>query len=506
MNKNYRTYIFFNILFFFFIFTIQSLNAQVSYHQHKVKKGETLYRLSVNYGITVQQILENNPGLSSATLKENMLINIPNMNYSNGNQDSLLVESYKQHKIKKKETLWSIAKQYGITVEDLKKANSHLSPEYKLKKGKYLNIPVITHIKSTSQPVQEVDALEKIKVGIVLPFTAQGTGADRCIEFYRGFLMAADILKDNNKEIIIYAFNEPTAQQSIAQVLDSLKSINLDLLIGPLYFEHFTDFAVFASTEKTKTLIPFSSKLPEVKTNPYLYLLNAPEELKNNLVVEKFSKQFKDYRVVFLLDNNGDKLIQMHHLRNQIIKKGFDVMDLNSDCSDEKIKEICHPSKSTLFVTAGATKNYVSSMISKFKRLKDTYPQLTFSILGYHEWINYEDTFRNDYHYINTYIYAPNYYMPWQNDTRKIANNYKQWFNEEFLVCVPRMAPLGYDCAMYMLGGMFKYGEKFPNQTYQSTFLQSSIDLHQTHPNGGFTNCGMMLVHYQKNGKIELYK
>ena len=42
------------------------------------------------------------------------------------------------HKVKKKETIYGIAKEYGLTEEELRKANPEmLDPNYKLKKGSY---------------------------------------------------------------------------------------------------------------------------------------------------------------------------------------------------------------------------------------------------------------------------------------------------------------------------------------------------------------------------------
>ena len=43
------------------------------------------------------------------------------------------------HKVKKKETIYGIAKEYGLTEEELRKANPEmLDPSYKLKKGDYI--------------------------------------------------------------------------------------------------------------------------------------------------------------------------------------------------------------------------------------------------------------------------------------------------------------------------------------------------------------------------------
>ena len=47
-----------------------------------------------------------------------------------------------QHKVKKKETIFGISREYGLTIEELIKANPEMNePGYELKKGMILNIP-----------------------------------------------------------------------------------------------------------------------------------------------------------------------------------------------------------------------------------------------------------------------------------------------------------------------------------------------------------------------------
>ena len=53
------------------------------------------------------------------------------------------VQNYKElHKVKRKETIFGIARENGVTVQDLIKANPEMNmPGYELKKGDYIKIP-----------------------------------------------------------------------------------------------------------------------------------------------------------------------------------------------------------------------------------------------------------------------------------------------------------------------------------------------------------------------------
>jgi LysM repeat protein len=85
---------------------------------HKVGPGETLYAISRRYGVTVDQILEYNP-TADAGLEIDQILKVPyvpraSKKTSNGNT----------HIVAEKETLFSISRQYGVTIDELKQWNN----------------------------------------------------------------------------------------------------------------------------------------------------------------------------------------------------------------------------------------------------------------------------------------------------------------------------------------------------------------------------------------------
>lgn len=77
------------------------------------------------------------------------------------------------HKVKSKETIYGIAKEYGITVDELTKANPGMeAPGYTLKKGDYIFIPYATADANVSGERANQSATVPagaLKVGVVLP-------------------------------------------------------------------------------------------------------------------------------------------------------------------------------------------------------------------------------------------------------------------------------------------------------------------------------------------------
>ena len=89
----------------------------------------------------------------------------------------------KVHKVQKKETIYGIARMYGITQEQLKQANPVMEqPGYQLKKGDRINIPVTTNgdnqISSTIFAVDDVRQ-RHIRMGVLLPLHLQNNDGKR---------------------------------------------------------------------------------------------------------------------------------------------------------------------------------------------------------------------------------------------------------------------------------------------------------------------------------------
>ena len=110
-----------------------------------------------------------------------------------------VAQSVRTHKVAKKETMYGISKMYGITVEQLVQANPGMEePGYKLKKGSIINIPSADGQKvATLADHQNADAdvrQRAIRVGVMLPLHQVNNDGRRMVEYYRGLLMACDSL------------------------------------------------------------------------------------------------------------------------------------------------------------------------------------------------------------------------------------------------------------------------------------------------------------------------
>ena len=127
-------------LLLFFIAINTTVAAQTNYKSHNVKDGETVYSIAKQYGVTEEAIYRLNPDARKGIQANNILI-IPSADDQTNYSEQVV--DFKRHRVKRKETLFSIAKKYGVTVDDIKKYNKQLYSE-PLRKGDRIMIPVLT--------------------------------------------------------------------------------------------------------------------------------------------------------------------------------------------------------------------------------------------------------------------------------------------------------------------------------------------------------------------------
>jgi LysM repeat protein len=148
--KNNKLYALIGAVFFF-----GTVFAQQRYATHPVKEGETIYSIAKQYRVTPYSILQENPEIKRVEeVKPNTILIIPvGADYQGETTTKsapriIEVEKHKQlepigytrHRVRKRETLFSLTQKYGVTEEQIKRYNNALYSE-PLKKGMVLQIP-----------------------------------------------------------------------------------------------------------------------------------------------------------------------------------------------------------------------------------------------------------------------------------------------------------------------------------------------------------------------------
>ena len=133
---------YYKCIFFFVFFSSMSLFSQEKYKQHTVSRGETISEIAQQYNISPKAILELNPKAKKG-IKYHTVLLIPTKTKKNKTVSTTAIASNlpeKTHEVLPKETLYGIAKQHNIVIEDLYKINPDLEKDG-LKIGQIIKIP-----------------------------------------------------------------------------------------------------------------------------------------------------------------------------------------------------------------------------------------------------------------------------------------------------------------------------------------------------------------------------
>lgn len=130
-----KSFIYISIIVFFTV-SCGSAAQQQTYTSHAVQKGETAYSIAKDYDISEKMLYNLNPDAKNG-IKVNSILIVPS---KKGTGKVSSESKYREHKVKRKETLYGIAHLYNVSVDDIKKLNKELYSRG-LKKGELLLIP-----------------------------------------------------------------------------------------------------------------------------------------------------------------------------------------------------------------------------------------------------------------------------------------------------------------------------------------------------------------------------
>ncbi len=111
-------------------------NCKAGSFPYRIQKGDTLYALAKRYKTTVERLLEVNPGIDPLNLQIDSQICIPQPFEK---YPTCMTTNY--YVVKENDTIYSIAKYFGVTVKQILYSNMGIEPE-NIYEGMILCIPI----------------------------------------------------------------------------------------------------------------------------------------------------------------------------------------------------------------------------------------------------------------------------------------------------------------------------------------------------------------------------
>ena len=513
---------------------------------HTIQAGETLYKLSVKHGVSVERICRANPGLSVKNFRVGQVIAIPPKGKASSEvktqtpaeapqvqapqkSEPLKPKCRDMHKVERRETVYSISRKYGITEDELIAANPEIKGK-KLKRGKFLCIPYKKEAvaEAPKTPAQQEDStltdaqlfdknkkeskkISTVKAAVVLPFNTDRTGTKdeqvRMVEYYEGFLMAVDSLKRKGVSIDLYTYDSGKTVASVNAILDKPEMKNMDVIFGPAHADQVKPMADFAEKNNVRLVVPFTSKGEDVFNNPYVYQINTPQSYLYSEVYEHYLRKFPNAHVVFLDAETGhtDKADFIKGLKEELKNNQITFKELKGEnIHPEGMKLVVDSLRENIIIPTSGRNVALIKILPQMIVTSREHPNYQMKLFGYPEWQTYTDDHLASFFELDTYFYSSFYTNNLFPEAIRFINAYRKWYSKDMANTFPKYGMLGFDTAYFFLLGLHKYGSNFEENMNQMmlTPIQTGFKFDRVNNWGGFINRKVFFVNFTKNFEL----
>ncbi len=493
-----------------------------------LKYGEGIYDIAKQYNASIESIILANPGLKpneyTGDTKIKVLPNtaLPFVYERTG------VRNYK-YEVQRGESYASIAKDNGITEQELKAANPDIK---KAKKGKTIVIPKpFTERVTGEMATISLDELRnyyaprindlydnlvgkrlenEVNIAMVLPFqlhkSAPPKQAYLYTDYYKGFLLALDSVShitDKRINLKVYDTQHNLNVTDSILALPELKMMNM--IIAPSEPQQLARINAFGKANGVPVMNCFTTKNEDYLDNPYVYQVNTPTNEMIHNVMRWFDEKFTDYNVIFLVAGGDNDKEMFEHMRKHITGKKYPTatINVNGDVSFNTISNQMNPGSKYVFIPSSGDKNLVQKYIKALKQAKNERFDCELSLIAYPECVLYLKDYQTDLQDVDTYMFT-RFFNAKGFRTRDLEAAYKTNFGGEPLQAVPHMAIYGYDTGMYLLKSLGADGI-IDNETPLYKGIQTSFKWERGDNWCGYTNQAIEIVHFSTDHQITVY-
>lgn len=516
-------------------------NAAGSFVTHEVLPKQTLYSLSRQYGVSVDELIANNPE-SKSGLTVGMLLKIPVKTPQVTKQtvkapvptppvvtkpapkvekEEKAEAPKRTHVVQRKETLYSISRQYDISVEELTRANNITS----IKVGQELIIPMPQKQEQTETTIEEPSikvvenptmAVKKgdldpinnpqpvkpaaqnpnaLRIAVLLPFMLETPYIDASVnyfwDFYRGILLGLNEVKKSGISVDLYTFDIEKNQITLDSVLRLPVLKTMDLIIGPAYSNQVAAVSRFSRDNRIHMVVPFTSKIELDDSHEFLLQFNPSQDVLLPLVAQTMVDRFSSSN--FIIARFTGKQDKANALADEVIKalaakrKTYRELQLSTSNVDT-LKTLAGRNKTLLFL-ATTRLDVVSSLLPQIETLGLPALQI-WGFEDWKQWVNFHE---------GTYYYS----LFKKKDTSAYQANYKQWYGELSPINIPMYDLIGYDLINYTTAAL-KAKRKNMSAAFgnvECDLLQSEFKFQKVKSGTHWMNMSWSLFGYY-NGKV----
>jgi LysM repeat protein len=265
-----------------------------------VKPKETKYSIAKKFGITIEYLEELNPKIVENGLQIDDVIIVPVEAVASG------ADAFSIYEVQKLETMYSLTNKFGFSTEELIEINPELANG--VREGMLIKIPN----KISEEKIQFVDQIplegKLLKIAMMLPFKSRRDSlnfeTDRLLEitsdFYLGALIAIDSLKKQGLSLHVKVYDTDNDEAVARKISKEIELQEYDAVIGPMFLKNVK--AVSNNLKYGKPLIvsPISTKDHSNINNNKLIQERASLEHHTNEMMDYIKSNYEQQDLIVI--------------------------------------------------------------------------------------------------------------------------------------------------------------------------------------------------------------
>lgn len=246
-------------------------------------------------------------------------------------------------------------------------------------------------------------------------------------------------------------------------------------------------------------IVPFYSKSEEVHTNPYFFVLNAPDSVQYQEVAMLFGSVFSKNNFLLIETDRGAEPVIPY------LKKNFDSLRYAKlPISEKTLLSRLDPDRENVITLTSSDQKSLNILMPVLRNVLHAHPELKVKLFGFPEWQLYASSLLEDYYAVDTYIFSPFYLNYSSHSYRLFSNEFYKNFHSEMLQVTPRVAVYGFDSGIYFFKCLQLYGRNFDKQDVYTHPVQNKFMMERETTWSGLINHQMQLIHYAPSHQIEI--
>ncbi len=464
------------------------------YFYHKIQPGETLFSIADKYNAKQNEVAVANSSIHANDLPVGYILRIPKSSIKAAKENKFAGEAgLINHKIKKREYLYDVAKKYDVPSEMIEKVNEAAGIDLnKWRKGMVIKVPSkqwVEQYYESERQAKEVDtdrsseavfAFEKkecdnydysltkptLKVALLLPFNVEATRkmnfkheevdgeiveiarekrrlsmrSKVFVEFYQGTLLALERLKEEGVNVDLFVFDTAPDSSRIQEILQKPEMLYADLIIGPAQSSNLKYVSDFSKKHNIPLVFPLSTLDQAMDNNPLLFQANPSDTLVFDKMATQMIQSSRGNRLVMIRTESVDNKFEQRlsqTIRDKVYWESFkngevpDFVEYKFKQDDlVSLERMFDKNKGNTIIIPSKEEAQVNRIVTTVKGAADK-TKADVTLWGLPGWMKFNTINPEDIHKLNGHIFS-NYAVDYNNEINdERIKAYRHWFKTE---------------------------------------------------------------------------